>query len=73
MKKELNIDRYRECLFSRKPQKVFQNNIRSYGHQIYTERINKTCLSANDDKVFICDDNIHSYNLGHYKTKEPAV
>jgi hypothetical protein len=73
VKKELNIDRYRECLFSRKPQKVFQNNIRSYGHQIYTERINKTCLSANDDKVFICDDNIHSYNLGHYKTKEPVV
>ena len=26
VKKELNIDRYRECLFSRKPQKVFQNN-----------------------------------------------
>jgi len=70
VKKELNIERYRNCLFSRKSDKVNQNGIRSYGHQIYTETINKTALSALDDKVFICDDNINTYNLGHKKTKE---
>jgi len=40
--------------------------IRSYGHQIYTEKVNKIALSCNDDKVFICDDNIHTRNHGHY-------
>jgi hypothetical protein len=70
VKKELTIDRYRNCLFSRKSDKVKQNGIRSYGHQIYTETMNKTALSAFDDKVWINNDNINTYNLGHYKTKE---
>ena len=25
----------------------------------------KTALSANDDKVYISDDNIHTYNFGY--------
>ena len=69
MKKELDIKRYRDCLFSRNPYKVNQNGIRSYNHQLYTETINKTALSARDDKVFICENNIDTYNFGHYKTK----
>jgi len=69
VKKDLNIEKYRNCLFSRKSEKVKQNSIRSYGHQIYTEEINKTALSSNDNKVYICDDNINTYNLAHYRTK----
>ena len=69
VKKELDIDRYRDCLFSRKSYKVDQNNIRSYGHQLYTETINKTALSCRDDKVYICDNNIDTFNFAHYKTK----
>ena len=69
VKKDLNIEKYRNCLFSRKSEKVKQNCIRSYGHQLYTEEINKTALSSNDNKVYICDDNINTYNLGHYRTK----
>ena len=69
VKKELDLERYKECLFSRKPYNVNQNAIRSYKHQLYTETINKTCLSARDDKTFICNNNIDTYNFGHYKTK----
>ena len=69
VKKELDIERYRDCLFSRNPYKVNQNGIRSYNHQLYTETINKTALSCRDDKVYICDNNIDTYNFGHYKTK----
>ena len=48
---------------------ITQNNIRSYGHQLYTETTKKVALSCRDDKVFICDDNVKTYNHGHYKTK----
>jgi hypothetical protein len=64
----LDIDDYRETLHSRDNIKISQNNIRSYGHQLYTETTTKIALSCRDDKVFICDDNIHTYNHGHYKT-----
>ena len=69
VKKDLNIDKHRNCLFLRKSEKVKPNGIRSYGHQIYTEEINKTALSSHDNKVYICDDNVNPYNLGHYRTK----
>ncbi len=68
-KKELSIDKYRNVLFSRSTESISQNGIRSYGHQIYTEQTTKTALSACDDKVFIRDDNVHTYNFGHYATR----
>lgn len=68
-KRELNIDLYRDVIFNRTTVSVKQNGIRSYGHQLYTEQITKIALSGNDDKVYICDDNIHTYNFGHYKTR----
>ena len=68
-KRDLNVDMYRSVLFNRDKVNVTQNGIRSYGHQIYTESVNKCALSGNDDKVFICDDNVNTYNFGHYKTK----
>ena len=67
VKRELNIDRYRQTLETKKSQTVTQNGIRSYKHQIYTESITKTALSANDDKVYICDDGIHTRNFGHWR------
>ena len=67
--KELNIDLYKNVLFSRNSKSVEQNAIRSYKHQLYTETVNKVALSSSDDKVYICDNNINTYNFGHYKTK----
>jgi len=37
---------------------------------IYTQTINKVALSCTDDKVYICDNNIDTFNIGHYKTKK---
>lgn len=65
VKSELNITRYRDCLYSRKSEKVKQNSIRSYGHQLFTETVNKTALSCKDDKVYICDNNIDTRNFGY--------
>ena len=46
---------------------IYQNAIRSYEHELYTETQHKKALSANDDKVYICDNNINTYSFGHYK------
>ena len=66
---KLNIDLYKEVLFSRQPLEITQNGIRSYKHQLYTETVKKTGLSATDDKVLICDSNINTYNFNHWRTK----
>ena len=59
---------YKEILHNRKTHSEQQNGFISDKHEIQTQTQNKICLSATDDKVYICDDNIHSYNHGHYKT-----
>jgi hypothetical protein len=69
VKKEITIDDYRNTLYNRENKIIQQNGIRSYEHQLYTERVSKIALSCRDDKVYICDDNVHTYNHGHYKTK----
>ena len=56
-------------MYNRTKKIVSQNGIRSYGHDLYTERISKVALSGNDDKVHILDNNVNTRNLGHYKNK----
>lgn len=69
-KKQLNIDMYRNVLYGRTKQSIKQSGIRSYGHQLFTEEVTKTALSARDDKIYICDDNINTRNFGHYKNNK---
>ena len=68
VKKELNINLYRDVLFSRKSFQVSQNGIRSYKHQLYTETVTKVALSATDDKLWIHGNNIQTRNFGHWRT-----
>ena len=42
------------------------NVIRSCRHDVYTEKVNKVALSADDDKRVIMEDGIHTLALGHY-------
>ncbi len=63
------IDDYRNTLYNRASKSIKQNNIRTYGHELFTERIEKVALSYNDDKVFICDDNVHTFNHGHFRSR----
>jgi hypothetical protein len=65
-KNEITIDDYRNTLYSRNSKSVMQNGIRSYQHEIYTEKVRKIALSCNDDKVHILDNNIYTVNHGHY-------
>ncbi len=44
------------------------NTIRSRKHEIGSERINKTALSADDDKRIIMKDGIHTMAYGHQKS-----
>lgn len=67
--KRLKIDDYRDVLYNRSKLPVTQNGIRSYGHELFTERVNKVALSGNDDKVFILDNNVNTRNHGHFLNK----
>ena len=53
--------------FSKKPQMRKMNVIRSRGHEIFSETVNKIALSANDDKRIILEDKISTLSYGHYK------
>ena len=46
------------------------NIIKSHLHNIYTEKLNKVALSAEDDKRVIMNDRIHTLAIGHYKLEQ---
>ena len=68
-KRSIQFDDYRECLFSTKEQHRKMNIIQSNCHEIYTEKINKTALSSDDDKRVINADGIHTLAYGHTNLK----
>ena len=43
------------------------NTLRSRGHVIYAERLNKTSLNPLDTKRYILNDGINTLAFGHYK------
>ncbi len=68
IKNQITIEDYKECLFSKTPQLRTMNTIRSRQHNVGSERINKTALSAYDDKRIILEDGIHTLAIGHHKS-----
>ena len=67
IKKNISFENYKVCLFSEKPQMRKMNVIRSRGHEIFSETVNKIALSANDNKRIILEDKISTLSYGHYK------
>ena len=63
--RSIQLDDYRECLFSRKEQHRKMNVIRSHCHEIYNEEINKITLSSDDYKRVIMADGIRTLSYGH--------
>ena len=49
----------------------WQNSIRCFKHQLYSVKQYKKALSRSDDKVYICDDNIHTLTHGHKDIPKP--
>ena len=68
VKRSINFEDYKTCLFTGKPQTRTMNVIRSHRHELFTEEINKIALSANDDKRVILEDGIHTLAHGHWRT-----
>ena len=67
IKNQLKFEEYKECLFNKSILRKEQYNIRSYDHEVFTEKINKIALSPFDDKRYILEDGIHTLAWGHYK------
>ncbi|KAK3721648.1 hypothetical protein QZH41_003670 [Actinostola sp. cb2023] len=63
VKKDLDFEDYKTCLFS--GTKVFRkmNVIRSYKHRLFSETIHKVALSREDDKRIILADQIHTHSI----------
>ncbi len=70
VKQDITFEDYKNTQENRKSKEIDQNTIRSYKHQLYTERITKTALSCNDDKCYIENDNINCKTFGHYKIRK---
>ena len=58
---------YKEALFQKESQTHSMTQIRSFGHQLYTVKMNKTSLSPYDDKRYILNDGFTTLAYGHYK------
>ena len=57
---------YKDVLFNQTVQMRKMNVIRSYGHEVYTETVNKTALSGDDDKRLVLLDRIRTMAYGHH-------
>ena len=72
IKRMIEFDDYKRCLLNDEVILKSQQRLRSKGHDVYTEKINKIALSNNDDKRLIASDKITSYPYG-YKGKNMLV
>ena len=67
--KTITHEDYKNCLMTKNEQLRTMNVIRSRGHELYTEQINKVALSSNDDKRIILEDGMHTLAYGHWRTE----
>ena len=64
MKQKLMFKNYKDCLFNNKTVYRSQERFSSYYHVMYTEEVNKTALSSNDDERLQTHDRITTYPYG---------
>ena len=69
IKKKICHQDYKDCLFSEELQMRTMNVIRHRKHDLFSEKVNKKALSADDDKRIILEDKISTLAIGHYKTR----
>jgi len=68
--KQITLNDYNHTLNTKESKTVQQNVFRSYKHQLFTEKVTKVALSANDDKTFILNNNVECLTFGHYKINQ---
>ena len=64
IKQKLMFENYKDFLFNNKTLYRPQERFKSYCHVMYTEEVNKTALSSNDDKRLQTSDKITTYPYG---------
>ena len=64
IKQKLMFENYKDCLFNNKTVYRSQERFKSYYHDVYTEEVNKTALSSNDDKRLQTFDRVTTYPYG---------
>ena len=67
IKKSIEHEDYKKCLFTGKEQLRKMNVTISHMHEVYTEEVNKIALCSDDDKRHILEDGVHTLALGHYR------
>ena len=67
IKKHIAHEDYKNTLFNNKEIYHTMKTIRSNAHQLGSYELNKVSLSCFDDKRYILNDGITSYDYGHYK------
>ena len=67
IKKSLSFDDYKNCLFTEETVMKEMNILRSQNHEIFSMKVNKVALSANDDKRLICLNEIDTLALRRIK------
>lgn len=65
--KRFNMENYKSCLFNENVQYRTMLRFRSIKHNIFTQKINKKCLSHNDTKRYIASNNVNTLAWGHYE------
>ena len=58
------FENYTDCLLNNKYVYRSQQKFKSYNHDVYTDKVNKTALSSNDDKRLQTYDKITTYPYG---------
>ena len=67
VKKSIEHEDYKKCLFTGKEQLRKMNVIRSHMHEVYTKEVNKIALCPSDDKRHILEGLTHTLALGYYR------
>ena len=67
IKRKLMFNNYKKSLFNHKVILKLKQRFRSDHHEVYTEEVNKTALSSDDDKRIQTFDKITKYPYGMWK------
>ena len=70
IKKNINHDHYRNCLFENKVYNTIIRRIQSKEHQLTTVQTQKQVFQPLDDKRYYLEDGIYSIPFGHYSINQ---
>ena len=65
VQQQLRREQYKEVLFEKRKYGHTMNVLRSRGHRIYGEELNKVSLCGFDSKRYICEDGVTTLAYGH--------